>query len=97
MEKMLAYSAYDDDRPPPPEEVAPGRIARSVLIPANTLSAGNYEVRFDLGIHNKAAHRGRRGHAEFLRRERRRTGAQVSHLAHARPLAPRLGVGRSSA
>jgi len=53
MEKMLAYSAYDDDRPPPPEEVAPGRIARSVLIPANTLSAGNYEVRFDLGIHNK--------------------------------------------
>jgi lipopolysaccharide transport system ATP-binding protein len=52
-EKLLAYSAYDDDRSPPADEVAPGRIARRMVIPPNTLAAGSYEVRFDFGIHNR--------------------------------------------
>jgi lipopolysaccharide transport system ATP-binding protein len=51
-ERMLAYSAFDDALPPPPDEVSPGVLACEVVIPPNSLAAGVYEVRFDVGIHN---------------------------------------------
>lgn len=50
--RMLAYSAHDDACPPPPDEVPAGLLARELVIPPNTLAAGVYEVRFDIGIHN---------------------------------------------
>lgn len=50
---LLAYSAYDDLASPPPEPVAPGPFSRELVIPANSLAAGSYEIRFDIGIHHK--------------------------------------------
>jgi lipopolysaccharide transport system ATP-binding protein len=47
----LAYVLYDDALPPPPESVKPGKLAKTFVIPANTLAQGTYKVEFDVGIH----------------------------------------------
>lgn len=49
---LLAYSAQDDLLPPPAPLVPPGRLPLEICIPPNTLAAGRYELRFDIGIHN---------------------------------------------
>jgi lipopolysaccharide transport system ATP-binding protein len=50
---LLAYSAYDDDLPPPAERLPPGAFCRELIVPANTLAPGRYEVSFDFGLHNE--------------------------------------------
>ena len=52
-QQLLAYSGYDDSEAPPPFRVAPGTFRRELIIPANSLAAGSYEVRFDIGLHHK--------------------------------------------
>jgi lipopolysaccharide transport system ATP-binding protein len=49
---LLVYSAYDDNLPPPANEVPAGTFAREVRIPSNTFAHGVYSVTFDFGIHN---------------------------------------------
>jgi lipopolysaccharide transport system ATP-binding protein len=50
--QLLAYSAHDDNLPPPSPVIPPGPCAWELTIPGDTLAAGSYEFRVDLGVHN---------------------------------------------
>jgi lipopolysaccharide transport system ATP-binding protein len=47
----LAYSRYDDNDNSKPPTIPVGRMIKRWIIPANTLGAGTYTVRWALGIH----------------------------------------------
>jgi len=51
-EQQLAYSGFDDEFPPPALPVEPGEFIWKMTVPGNTLMAGIYEFRLDVGIHN---------------------------------------------
>lgn len=50
--QILAYSLFDDSQPPPAQTTQPGLYSLTMEIPGNTLSAGEYNLALDLGIHN---------------------------------------------
>ncbi len=50
--QLLAYTAHDDAQTPPPVAVPMGPFAWELTIPRDTLAAGSYEFRIDIGIHN---------------------------------------------
>jgi lipopolysaccharide transport system ATP-binding protein len=50
--QLLAYSAHDDNQSPPSPTIPPGPCAWELTIPGDTLAAGSYEFRVDIGIHN---------------------------------------------
>lgn len=50
--QLLAYSAHDDSKTPPPVEIQPGTFAWEIVIPGNTFASGTYELLLDIGIHN---------------------------------------------
>ncbi len=52
-QKVMAYSLFDDRTEPPPEELPAGPLALELVIPANSLGAGQFVIRFDVGIHNR--------------------------------------------
>lgn len=47
----LAYVLYDDDKDSISQTIAPGRLKKRFIIPANTLTHGVYKIEFDVGIH----------------------------------------------
>ena len=49
----LAYSNFDDRSPPPAATMPAGDYHWTVTIPADTLAAGTYDIRFDVGVHNQ--------------------------------------------
>lgn len=51
-EYELAYVLHDDCDSSPAPSIQPGVQRKIFRIPANTLSAGNYRIGFDVGIHN---------------------------------------------
>jgi lipopolysaccharide transport system ATP-binding protein len=50
--QLLAYTAMDDDLPPPGVTTAPGVYRLALQIPPDTLAAGSYRLCLDVGIHN---------------------------------------------
>ncbi len=47
----LAFVQYDDGEPPPAPPAGPGTLTKLFRIPADTLSAGTYRVRWALGVY----------------------------------------------
>ncbi|MDB4916575.1 MAG: Polysaccharide transporter, ATP-binding protein [Gemmatimonadetes bacterium] len=47
----LAYCRYDDNDNSKPPLIPPGRMVKRWIIPADTLGAGTYTVRWALGLH----------------------------------------------
>jgi len=49
----LLYSNFDDGLPPPASTIAPGDYHWRLTVPPDILAAGDYDVVFDIGIHNQ--------------------------------------------
>ena len=50
--QLLAYTAMDDELPPPGVTTAPGVYRLALQMPPDTLAAGSYRLCLDLSIHN---------------------------------------------
>lgn len=52
-EDQLAYLLHDDQDESPLRTVAPQKMVRRFIVPANALTFGKYRIEFDVGVHMK--------------------------------------------